>query len=644
MRNGQSILAYLAVLAIAASAAPGNILNTRTGSSYTTVQAAVNGAANGDTIEIDGTYTGSAAFASISKNLTIRGVGGSRAILDANYTCLSNQGLFILSGSSNVTVENLEFRNCQGASGGNACGIRIVGKNVTIRNCCFYNNEDGIMGNPSTSSGSSVLIENSEFNYNGWGDLGYTHNIYIGPYETFTMRYSWSHNAHVGHEVKTRALTNYILYNRIGNEAMNPDGRNASYEIDVPQAGLTYIIGNQVHQGPYTENSIIITYAEESTANPDQHLYVVNNTIVNQRGAGTFVKNAGSVTALVQDNIFQGTGTTTSGLVTSLNNWVTNNAFLANVGIYDFHLTASSTGAINLGGVPNPSTGANGFSLIPDSQHVHPLSYEARPVRSTIDIGAYEYAPNIAPTVDAGTNQTITLPASANLDGTVTDDGLPNPPAAVSVTWSKSSGPGTVTFGNASAVDTTATFSVAGTYVLQLQATDSVLSAADTVTVTVNPKPNSPPTVNAGTDQKVIEGQAVQLHAAASDPDSDPLSYAWTQPAGLNVVLAGGASANASFTAPTVDTLAQAAMTFTVTVSDGKGGIAIDSVNVRVYLLGDVNQDDSVDVIDLLSFVAAFGGVAGDGNYDPACDFNTDGTVDAVDLLDLVDNFGRSLS
>src|SRR5678815_4692735 len=75
---------------------------------------------------------------------------------------------------------------------------------------------------------------------------------------------------------------------------------------------------------------------------------------------------------------------------------------------------------------------------------------------------------NTAPTVSAGPDQTITLPASASLDGTVADDGLPNPPAAFTTAWSTVSGPGTVTFGNAGAIDTTATFSAAGVYVLRL--------------------------------------------------------------------------------------------------------------------------------------------------------------------------------
>jgi len=96
---------------------------------------------------------------------------------------------------------------------------------------------------------------------------------------------------------------------------------------------------------------------------------------------------------------------------------------------------------------------------------------------------------NLAPVVNAGTDQQITLPASANLDGTVSDDGNPDPPSAVTTTWTKQSGPGDVTFGNASAVDTTASFSTSGTYVLRLTASDSALQTYDEVTITVNPEP-----------------------------------------------------------------------------------------------------------------------------------------------------------
>jgi hypothetical protein len=92
-------------------------------------------------------------------------------------------------------------------------------------------------------------------------------------------------------------------------------------------------------------------------------------------------------------------------------------------------------------------------------------------------------AGNLPPEVHAGVNQTITLPASAVLDGTVNDDGqlLATP----TVRWSQVSGPGTVTFANASAVDTTAAFSMVGTYILRLTANDGEATVSDETTITV---------------------------------------------------------------------------------------------------------------------------------------------------------------
>ncbi|MBI3895536.1 MAG: hypothetical protein HY313_06365 [Acidobacteria bacterium] len=93
---------------------------------------------------------------------------------------------------------------------------------------------------------------------------------------------------------------------------------------------------------------------------------------------------------------------------------------------------------------------------------------------------------NTPPTVDAGVDQTITLPALANLIGTAADDGLPSPPGTLTTAWSQISGPGAVAFGNANALSTTASFSVAGTYVLRLTVSDSALSSSDDVTITVD--------------------------------------------------------------------------------------------------------------------------------------------------------------
>ncbi len=129
-----------------------------------------------------------------------------------------------------------------------------------------------------------------------------------------------------------------------------------------------------------------------------------------------------------------------------------------------------------------------------------------------------------------------------NLDASVTDDGLPVPPGAVTTLWSKLSGNGIVTFGNASAVDTTVSFSSSGIYVLELTASDGALTASDTVTFRVN----SSPVVNAGNDQNSNFGDTVNLVGAAAD-DGLPippgmLTTLWTQESGDGTVTFGNAS------------------------------------------------------------------------------------------------------
>src|SRR6185436_1236109 len=130
--------------------------------------------------------------------------------------------------------------------------------------------------------------------------------------------------------------------------------------------------------------------------------------------------------------------------------------------------------------------------------------------------------PNAAPAVDAGANQTITLPADAVLDATVSDDGLPNPPAMLTTTWSVISGPGSVIFQNASAVDTRATFAAAGTYELRLTAADGQLSTSATVQITVAAQPPPPPVnlapvVGAGAAQTITLPAEAVLDATVSD-------------------------------------------------------------------------------------------------------------------------------
>jgi CubicO group peptidase (beta-lactamase class C family) len=92
---------------------------------------------------------------------------------------------------------------------------------------------------------------------------------------------------------------------------------------------------------------------------------------------------------------------------------------------------------------------------------------------------------NLAPVVNAGADLSTEVPRVTALHGTATDDGVPN--ATLAISWSVVGGPGPVTFRDGTAADTTAVFGAAGSYQLQLSASDGALTSTDSLVVTVGP-------------------------------------------------------------------------------------------------------------------------------------------------------------
>ncbi len=386
-----SLVSFLCLLGLAAPASAGT-LQVGPGRTLTVPSQAAAVANDGDLIEIDaGEYLGDVATWT-QDNLILRGVSG-RASLRANGNNAGGKGIWVIKGA-NTTVENIEFSEAT-VPDGNGAGIRQEGAGLTVRDCSFHDNENGILAGANATS--DILIERTEFARNGSGD-GRTHNMYIGAVSSFTLRFSYSHNAVVGHNVKSRALENYILYNRISEEG----SATTSDAIDLPNGGRSYIIGNMIHQGD-TANGNIIRYGEEGLSNPIKDLYVVNNTIVSDRGTGVFLKiAAGATPAVVKNNIFLGNGTTISGPADASNNYEGADPKLADRAGFDFRLLTGSP-CIDAGVAPGSG---GGFELLPVSHYVHPLGSSARPGVGTVDIGAYEFGvPPGAP--DAGPpNQT----------------------------------------------------------------------------------------------------------------------------------------------------------------------------------------------------------------------------------------------
>ena len=191
------ILGFLLLPAAAAAAT----LQVGPGKRFAKPCAAILVSAPGDTIEIDAArrYDGDVCTWS-TNNLTIRGVGNGRAIVNAAGKDSQGKGIWVISGK-NTTVENIEFTGAT-ASDGNGAGIRQEGTNLTVRNCYFHDNQEGILAGDDLSS--TILVEFSEFARNGSGD-GSTHNIYVNHVAKFIFRYNYSHESVVGHLLKSRA-------------------------------------------------------------------------------------------------------------------------------------------------------------------------------------------------------------------------------------------------------------------------------------------------------------------------------------------------------------------------------------------------------------------------------------------------------
>ena len=137
---------------------------------------------------------------------------------------------------------------------------------------------------------------------------------------------------------------------------------------------------------------------------------------------------------------------------------------------------------------------------------------------------------NNPPQVDAGMDQRITTDTTS-LDGTVTDDGQPDPPAQVHSQWTKMLGPGTVIFADANTTNTVATFSDYGTYLLRLTANDGQLSVSDDVVVAYcqDDSQNQPPSVDVGADQQIMMPTMATLDGMVADMNlPGPLTTLWT--------------------------------------------------------------------------------------------------------------------
>lgn len=199
------------------------------------------------------------------------------------------------------------------------------------------------------------------------------------------FRYNYSHDANVGHNLKSRAQANTITYNRFSSNGTGAP----SYEIDLPNAGLAFVTGNVIQQPANNQNAGMLSFGAEGATNARQKLYVVNNTFINDAPGGSFINVGSGVTTpiLVQNKVFAGAGTVTSQASALLR---TNYQGLV-PGFVDragYNLAPSATSPLRDTGSA-PGSGA-GMALAPTDEYRHVAGSASRAVSGQIDIGAFE--------------------------------------------------------------------------------------------------------------------------------------------------------------------------------------------------------------------------------------------------------------
>lgn len=185
--------------------------------------------------------------------------------------------------------------------------------------------------------------------------------------------------------------------------------------------------------------------------------------------------------------------------------------------------------------------------------------------------------PNLKPVANAGTDQSITLPANiVSLNGGGNDpDGY-----ITAFSWHKISGPSSYTFVDSTLAQTDVNSLIQGTYSFELTVTDNNgATGKDTLIITVNPAPNIKPTANAGIDQTItLPANIVTLSGNGNDPDGFISAYGWKKVAGPAQFTITDASAAST----TVTNLAQGTYQFELKVTDNAGASGKDTVFITV--------------------------------------------------------------
>lgn len=298
-----------------------------------TIAAAVAAAKEGDVLRIGAGQYHNDFPQPLAASLTILAVGGRVRMTQDPKPASDPKGKgFLVVGTSaakpTIRIVGFDFEGAW-CGDGNAAGIRHQNGDLIVQNCRFSDSQMGILATPYVLGQDTVMVDQCEFSHCGTTHDGQSHNMYIGKVKLFTLTRSFSHDAYIGHLVKSRAETSVICGNRIFDGL---DG-SSSYAIDLPNGGNAIVTDNMIQQGPLTDNPNNIMYAAEGALHSGRCAVIAGNSFLNERfdpslpGALVLVQNfAKDFPVILADNHWSGVPRTppdkelTKGPVLLINN------------------------------------------------------------------------------------------------------------------------------------------------------------------------------------------------------------------------------------------------------------------------------------------------------------------------------------
>jgi hypothetical protein len=216
--------------------------------------------------------------------------------------------------ASHYTISDIVFTGAHMSSGDSA-GIRLLGaSDISVRNCIFEDNDNGIQG-----WGENILFEYCEFFNNGAPNIeGYSHNIYTHG-GSFIFRYCHIHDPEDGQNFHMRTTNALLAYNLIENAGsyMGDLMTNTNTKERIKGEPITQtltLLGNIIIEDGDTRNDgqIFVTYNDQEWPQTSFIFNIYYNTFIgdgNIDGLVHITDRSGTVNQefYLYNNIFYGT-------------------------------------------------------------------------------------------------------------------------------------------------------------------------------------------------------------------------------------------------------------------------------------------------------------------------------------------------